>query len=153
MGLDITAYRKLTKIDAVFDADGEPIDPNTRESIDYDLHAYLNPDFPGRAEAEGLRVALFGIASVNPAERGIEWAKSYASDGLNGAGSEMYARWLDAFKEAEALRKAFMRMRNVAAGYSNCCEFDSANTRRLEREFEAADELFRSSAAMTAKEA
>lgn len=55
--------------------------------------------------------------------------------------------------EAEALRKAFMRMRNVAAGYSNCCEFDSANTRRLEREFEAADELFRSSAAMAAKDA
>lgn len=55
--------------------------------------------------------------------------------------------------EVEALRKAFMRMRNVAAGYSNYCEFDSANTRRLEREFEATDELFRSSAAMTAKEA
>jgi len=55
--------------------------------------------------------------------------------------------------EVEGMRKAFMRMRNVAAGYSNCCEFDSANTRRLEREFEAADELFRSSAAMSAKEA
>lgn len=50
MGLGITAYRKLTKIDAVFDADGEPIDPNTRESIDYDMRAYLNPDFPGRAD-------------------------------------------------------------------------------------------------------
>lgn len=57
-----------------------------------------------RAEVEGMRVALLGIASVNPAERGIEWAKSYASDGLKGAGSELYARWLDAFKEAEALR-------------------------------------------------
>lgn len=55
--------------------------------------------------------------------------------------------------EVEGLRKAFMKMRNVAAGYSNCCEFDSANTRRLEREFEAADELFRSSAALAAKEA
>lgn len=50
MGLDITAYRNLTKIDAVFDAGGEPIDPKTRESIDYDFHAYLNPDFPGRAD-------------------------------------------------------------------------------------------------------
>ena len=38
-----------------------------------------------RAEAEALRAALLGIASVNPAERGIEWAKSYASDGLKGA--------------------------------------------------------------------
>ncbi|MBU2049866.1 MAG: hypothetical protein KKH61_12910, partial [Gammaproteobacteria bacterium] len=58
-----------------------------------------------RAEVEALRVALLGIASVNPAERGIEWAKSYASDGLKGAGSELYARWLETFKEAEALRK------------------------------------------------
>lgn len=57
-----------------------------------------------QAEAEALRVALHEIASVNPAQRGIEWAKSYASDGLKGAGSELYARWLDTFKEAEALR-------------------------------------------------
>lgn len=55
--------------------------------------------------------------------------------------------------EVDGLREAFMKMRNVAAGYSNCCEFDSANTRRLEREFEAADELSRSSGAMAAKEA
>lgn len=58
-----------------------------------------------RAEVEALRVALLGIASANPAERSIEWAKSYASDGLKGAGSELYARWLETFKEAEALRK------------------------------------------------
>ena len=62
------------------------------------------------AEAEALRAALLGIASVNPAERGIEWAKSYASDGLNGAGSELYARWLDTFKEAEALRAENARL-------------------------------------------
>jgi hypothetical protein len=55
--------------------------------------------------------------------------------------------------EVDSLRKAFMKMRNVAAGYSNCCEFDSANTRRLEREFEAADELFLSVNALAAKEA
>ena len=61
-----------------------------------------------RAEVEALRVALIGIASVNPAERGIEWAKSYASDGLKGAGSELYARWLETFKEAEALRAALI---------------------------------------------
>lgn len=57
-----------------------------------------------REQIEALRAALLGIASVNPAERGIEWAKSYASDGLNGAGSELYARWLETFKEAEVLR-------------------------------------------------
>lgn len=56
------------------------------------------------AEAEALRVVLHEIASVNPAQRGIEWAKSYACDGLKGAGSELCARWLDTFKEAEALR-------------------------------------------------
>lgn len=64
-----------------------------------------------REQIEALRAALLGIASVNPAERGIEWAKSYASDGLKGAGSELYARWLDTFKEAEALRAENARLR------------------------------------------
>ena len=64
-----------------------------------------------KAEVEALRAAQLGIASVNPAERGIEWAKSYASDGLKGAGSELYARWLDTFKEAEALRSENARLR------------------------------------------
>lgn len=50
MGLDITAYRKLTKIDAVFDADGEPLDPNTREPIENYFKPYANPSFPGREE-------------------------------------------------------------------------------------------------------
>jgi hypothetical protein len=64
-----------------------------------------------RAEAEALRVALLGIASVNPAERGIDWAKAYASDGLSGTGSELYIRWLETFKEAEAVRKDAERYR------------------------------------------
>ncbi len=67
------------------------------------------------AEAEALRVALLEIASANPAERGIEWAKSYASDGLKGAGSELYARWLDTFKEAEALRAENAKLRTALA--------------------------------------
>ena len=67
------------------------------------------------AEAEALRVVLHEIASANPAERGIEWAKSYASDGLKGAGSELYARWLETFKEAEALRAENARLRAVLA--------------------------------------
>ena len=50
MGLDITAYRKLTKLDVVFDADGESIDPVTRDEVGYDFFAYVNPDFPGREE-------------------------------------------------------------------------------------------------------
>ncbi len=65
------------------------------------------------AEAEALRVALLEIASANPAERGIEWAKSYASDGLKGAGSELYARWLETFKEAEALRAQRNKMAQI----------------------------------------
>lgn len=64
-----------------------------------------------RADTEALRVALLGIASVNPAERGIEWAKAYASDGLSGTGSELYIRWLETFKEVEALRKDAERYR------------------------------------------
>lgn len=58
-----------------------------------------------------LRAALLGIASVNPAERGIEWAKSYASDGLKGAGSELYARWLIRSKRP---RRCGLRMRGCA---------------------------------------
>lgn len=48
MGLDVTAYRKLTKIDAVWDATGHAIDPATREEIHYDLHADASPDYPER---------------------------------------------------------------------------------------------------------
>lgn len=69
------------------------------------------------AEAEALRVVLHEIASVNPAHRGIEWAKSYASDGLKGSGSELYARWLDTFKEAEALRDQNRDLRIEADGW------------------------------------
>lgn len=49
MGLDITAYKQLTKIDCVFDAQGEPIHPETREELKYDFRAYVSTGFPGRA--------------------------------------------------------------------------------------------------------
>ena len=71
------------------------------------------------AEAEALRAALLGIASVNPAGRGIEWAKSYASDGLKGAGSELYARWLDSFNEAEALRSQVSALQSDANSWQS----------------------------------
>lgn len=45
--------------------------------------------------------------------------------------------------ENEMLRKAYRKMRNVAASYSNFCE-ESASTRRCEREYEEAESLFRS---------
>lgn len=78
-----------------------------------------------RDEVEALRVALLGITSVNPAERGIEWAKAHASDGLKGAGSELYARWLDTFKEAEALRKDAERYRMFRRGMFDPDRFDA----------------------------
>lgn len=52
MGLDITAYGKITPLDCVFDSDGEPIDPKTREPLDgleY-FQANVNQDFPDRSK-------------------------------------------------------------------------------------------------------
>ncbi len=50
MGLDISAFKKVELIDCVYDEDDEPIDPNTREPIDYHITAYVNSDYPERAE-------------------------------------------------------------------------------------------------------
>lgn len=52
MGLDISYYTGLTKRDCVFDADGEPIDPETRKPIHWDqyLRVHVNPHFHGRAD-------------------------------------------------------------------------------------------------------
>ena len=48
MGLDISAYSKLSQIECVFDAGGEPIHPQTHEPLDYDLLASVCTGFPGR---------------------------------------------------------------------------------------------------------
>lgn len=51
MGLDITAFKQLKKLDCVFDAYGEPIDPITKGLLEGDWQQfYVNPDFPGRAD-------------------------------------------------------------------------------------------------------
>jgi hypothetical protein len=50
MGLDIYAYRKLTKLDVLFDSDGGPVDPTTREPVEDCYRVYANPDFPSRAD-------------------------------------------------------------------------------------------------------
>jgi len=74
MGLDITAYKKLTKLDVVFDADGNPIDPRTRDPLHYNNYTrfYVNHDFPGRngdiedkacyayEDSEGFRAGSYG---------------------------------------------------------------------------------------------
>jgi hypothetical protein len=49
MGLDVTAYRKLTKLDVLFNEDGEAVDPTTREPVDECMRVRENHDFPGRA--------------------------------------------------------------------------------------------------------
>lgn len=64
MGLDITAYSKLEMVDVVYDADGDPIDPVTREPLGYpdtDLaRVYVNPDFPERADGLARGYYLYG---------------------------------------------------------------------------------------------
>lgn len=50
MGLDISAYRKLTKLDVLFNEDGGPVDPATREPVEDYYKVWANPDFPGRAD-------------------------------------------------------------------------------------------------------
>lgn len=79
MGLDISAYRSIEKIDCVYDEDGEPIDPATRECVDYDARAYVNPDFPGRAD---------GIE-----DKGVYRAKE--SMGIACGAYSRYNRWRD----------------------------------------------------------
>jgi hypothetical protein len=51
MGLDVSAYSNLKKIDCVYDVDGEPIDKVTNDpiSVPY-FRVYVNYDFPGREE-------------------------------------------------------------------------------------------------------
>ena len=46
----------------------------------------------------------------------------------------------------QELIKAYRKMCNSAAGYSNYCE-DSASTRRCERDFEEAENIFRAAIA------
>lgn len=52
MGLDVTAFEDIQKIDCIFNAEGEAVDPKTRRAIDYDtyFHPRHNNDFPGRAD-------------------------------------------------------------------------------------------------------
>jgi hypothetical protein len=51
MGLDVSAYSKLKKLDVLFNEDGEPVNPETREVLDYDdyFKVYANPHFPRQA--------------------------------------------------------------------------------------------------------
>jgi len=48
MGLGIYACGHLTKLDCVYNEDGEPIDPQAREPIEDYISIRPNEDFPGR---------------------------------------------------------------------------------------------------------
>ncbi len=50
MGLDVSAYSKLQKIDCLYNEDGEPVDPVTRQEIDEFVKIFHDPNFPGRAD-------------------------------------------------------------------------------------------------------
>jgi hypothetical protein len=74
MGLDISAYSGIKKIDCIVNENGEAVDPSTREEIDYDTYfrAYVNDSFPGRADdiehgacysfndSDGMRAGSYG---------------------------------------------------------------------------------------------
>ena len=60
MGLDVYAYSNVKKIDCVLDEDGDAVHPVTRESVDYDVRVYANPDFPGRADGVEDRACYTG---------------------------------------------------------------------------------------------
>lgn len=57
MGLDITAYRRVTKLDVIFDEDGEALDKETKEYVEHDVRVCANKDFPGREEGVDDRAA------------------------------------------------------------------------------------------------
>lgn len=52
MGVDISAYKNLTRIDCKLDSNNDPADEKILEAVedgDY-IQPYKNPDFPGRAD-------------------------------------------------------------------------------------------------------
>jgi hypothetical protein len=71
MGLDITYYLGLQEVDAVFNADGEPIDPQTRKPLGFDYYQPIpNPHYErdeglvGKIyrfdETDGFRAGSYG---------------------------------------------------------------------------------------------
>lgn len=51
MGLDITAYSKIKRLDAHLNDDGKAVYNSTGEEVqEHSFHVWLNPSFPGRAD-------------------------------------------------------------------------------------------------------
>lgn len=82
MGLDVTAYRQLTKLDVLFNEDGEAVNPTTREAVENYLRVYSNPDFPGRADGLIDRAAYSYEEAEHVFSRGYggynDWRESLA---------------------------------------------------------------------------
>lgn len=74
MGLDISAYRRVTKLDVIFDEDGEAVDKETKEYVEHDVRVYANPNFPGREEGVEDGAAY-------TAEDGMSFGTGYGAHG------------------------------------------------------------------------
>lgn len=82
MGLDITYYSKLTPIDAVFDEDGEPINPQTREPLECD---YCQPiENPHYDRSDGLARGVYAYEDC---------------DGFRAGSYSGYNRWREQLAE------------------------------------------------------
>lgn len=71
MGLDVTAYSKLKKIDAVFSAHGEAINPETREPYEDVFQPFISSDFLSQAEG----ISHMAVYEYHEAKR--FWAGGY----------------------------------------------------------------------------
>ena len=95
MGLDIYAYKQLAKLDVLFDEDGEPVHPDTRDPIDAYVKVWENPDVPGRAEglqsgavysyADAMDGGSMGYGGYN------HWREKLAK--VAGYPTKEFARW------------------------------------------------------------
>lgn len=64
MGLDVHAYRKIKKLDALFDGDGSPVNPVTREPYEDYFRLYVSSYFP--EQAEGLEDGVYSYEDSGP---------------------------------------------------------------------------------------
>lgn len=97
MGLDISAYRRLTKLDVLFNDDGEPVDPATREPVDDYYKVWSNPGFPGRADGLEDR-ACYGYAEAEHV-----FSRSYGG----------YNHWLETLAKLAGYPQEFREMFGV----------------------------------------
>lgn len=72
MGLDVTAYRKVKKLDVLFNEHGEAVDPSSREPIEDYFIARESEDFPGRA------AGLDNMAAYSYEESKSFWSGGYS---------------------------------------------------------------------------